>query len=305
MLEPKVLDLNNVCADLSKMLRRMIGEDVELAAIPGADLRRIKADPGQVEQAIMNLVVNARDAMPQGGKLTIETRNVDLDASYTRTHPEVKPGAYVLLAISDTGCGMDEATKARIFEPFFTTKDVGKGTGLGLAMVYGVVKQSGGHVAVYSEVGHGTTFKIYLPSTEERLPVTAPAPRPAATPTGKGTVLLVEDEDMVRNLSRAVLQEQGYTVLEARHGKEAIGLPGPDLDNVELTVTDVVMPGMDGRDLAQHLLRRKPNMKVLYVSGYTDNAIIRSGLLEPGTAFLEKPFTPEVLARKVHEMLIA
>jgi PAS domain S-box-containing protein len=305
MLEPKVLDLNIVCADLSKMLRRMIGEDVELAAIPGADLRRIKADPGQVEQAIMNLVVNARDAMPQGGKLTIETRNVDLDASYTRTHPEVKPGAYVLLAISDTGCGMDEATKARIFEPFFTTKDVGKGTGLGLAMVYGVVKQSGGHVAVYSEVGHGTTFKIYLPSTEERLPVTAPAPRPAATPTGKGTVLLVEDEDMVRNLSRAVLQEQGYTVLEARHGKEAIGLPGPDLDNVELTVTDVVMPGMDGRDLAQHLLRRKPNMKVLYVSGYTDNAIIRSGLLEPGTAFLEKPFTPEVLARKVHEMLIA
>jgi PAS domain S-box-containing protein len=305
MLEPKVLDLNSVCSDLSKMLRRMIGEDIELATIPGADLRRIKADPGQVEQAIMNLVVNARDAMPQGGKLTIETRNVDLDATYARTHPEVTPGPYVLLAISDNGCGMDEATKARIFEPFFTTKEVGKGTGLGLAMVYGVVKASGGHVAVYSEVGHGTSFKIYLPATEEKLAAAAPPPRPAAPPPGKGTVLLVEDEDMVRTLSRAVLQEQGYTVLEARHGREAIGLPGADLDNVELTVTDVVMPGMDGRDLAQQLLRRKPNMKVLYVSGYTDNAIIRSGMLEPGTAFLEKPFTPEVLARKVHEMLVA
>jgi PAS domain S-box-containing protein len=304
MLEPKVLDLNAVCNDLSKMLRRMIGEDIELATIPGADLRRIKADPGQVDQAIMNLVVNARDAMPSGGKLTIETRNVDLDATYARAHPEVKPGPYVLLAISDNGCGMDEVTKARIFEPFFTTKEVGKGTGLGLAMVYGVVKQSGGHVAVYSEVGHGTTFKIYLPATEERPAVVPPAPRPAAPPAGKGTVLLVEDEDMVRTLSRAVLQEQGYTVLEARHGREAIGLPAQEIDNVELTVTDVVMPGMDGRDLAQHLLRRKPNMKVLYVSGYTDNAIIRSGLLEPGTAFLEKPFTPEVLARKVHEMLV-
>jgi nitrogen-specific signal transduction histidine kinase len=304
VLEPKVFDLNGTVVDLGKMLQRLIGEDIELNTLPASGLRRIKADLGGIEQVIMNLVVNARDAMPKGGRLTIETRNVELDQNYARTHSEVVPGPYVMLAISDTGCGMDEATKARLFEPFFTTKEMGKGTGLGLATVYGIVKQSGGHVAVYSEPGHGSTFKVYLPCTEEK-PTAASLPslRPAAAPKGKGTVLLVEDEDMVRTLSRQILQEQGYTVLEARHGKEAMQLSERDMDSVRLTVTDVVMPEMDGRDLAKRLLHRRPDMKVLYVSGYTDNAVIRNGLLEPGAAFLEKPFTPERLAHKVHEVL--
>ncbi len=211
-----------------------------------------------------------------------------------------------MLAITDTGVGMTEEVKARIFEPFFTTKEVGKGTGLGLAMVYGVIKQSGGHIAVYSEPGHGTTFKIYLPCADEsRVPPVSPSLRLKATPRGQGTVLLVEDEDMVRTIGKEILQEQGYTVLEARHGREALDLTEKEMESVQLTVTDVVMPEMDGRDLAQHLLRRKPDMKVLYVSGYTNNAAIRNGLLPPGTAFLEKPFTPESLIRKVHEVLAA
>jgi CheY-like chemotaxis protein len=273
--------------------------------IPAPDLNRIKADQGHIEQVLMNLAVNARDAMSKGGKLTIETRNVFLDETYAASHPEVRPGRYVLLAVSDTGCGMDEATRKRIFEPFFTTKEVGKGTGLGLATVYGIIKQSGGHIAVYSEPNRGTTFKIYLPSTEEKAAPSASYPRPKLPPRGKGTVLLVEDEDMVRTLSSRILQEHGYTVLEARHGKEALELSEGELDSVELTVTDVVMPEMDGRDLAQRLLRRKPDMKVLYVSGYTEKAIVRNGILEPDTVFLEKPFTPEGLARKVHEMLTA
>jgi CheY-like chemotaxis protein len=211
-----------------------------------------------------------------------------------------------MLAISDTGTGMTDEVKARIFEPFFTTKEIGKGTGLGLAMVYGIVKQSGGHIAVYSEAGRGTTFKIYLPCAVEKLSVPlAPSRRLAAVPRGKGTVLLVEDEDMVRTIGKEILEEQGYTVLEARHGREALDISEQDMDAVQLTVTDVVMPEMDGRDLAQRLLRRKPDMKVLYVSGYTDNAAIRNGLLPPGMAFLEKPFTPQTLACKVHEVMTA
>jgi CheY-like chemotaxis protein len=292
---------------MGKMLLRLIGEDIDLVTLPSPDLRPIKADPGQIEQVLMNLVVNARDAMPQGGKLTIETRNVELDYSYAQTHPEVRPGTYVMLAISDTGCGMDEATRERIFEPFFTTKEVGKGTGLGLSTVYGIIKQSGGHIAVYSEKDKGSTFKIYLPTTRERPMQSHSGVRhvPLPPPTGKGTILLVEDEDMVRQLSGNVLRQHGYTVHEARHGLEALDLAAEELEGVDLTVTDVVMPEMNGRDLAQQLLGRKPSMKVLYVSGYTDNAVLRNGLLEPGAAFLEKPFSPDSLAQKVHELLSA
>jgi CheY-like chemotaxis protein len=303
VLEPKVFNLNSVVAEISKLLQRMIGEDVVLSVVPAANLHCIRADQGRIEQVLMNLAVNARDAMSQGGKLTIETRNVVLDDAYANGHPEVRPGPYVLLAVSDTGCGMDEATRKRIFEPFFTTKEVGKGTGLGLATVYGIIKQSGGHIAVYSEPNRGSTFKIYLPSTEEKAAPSSSYPRPKFLPRGKGTVLLVEDEDMVRTLSSQVLQEHGYTVLEAWHGKEALALSERDLSAVQLTVTDVVMPEMDGRDLAKRLLSRKPDMKVLYVSGYTAKAIVRNGILEPDTIFLEKPFTPEGLVRKVHEML--
>jgi PAS domain S-box-containing protein len=309
VLEPRVFDLNHAVADMGKMLQRLIGEHIDLVTMPAADLAAIKADPGQIEQVIMNLAVNACDAMPQGGKLTIETRNLELNEYYARTHPEVKPGRYVMLALSDTGVGMDEATKQRIFEPFFTTKEVGKGTGLGLATVYGIVKQSGGHIAVYSEPGKGSTFKVYLPATDERptaLPGgDVPASRPAPRANGKGTILLVEDEEMVRCLSSEILRQQGYTVREARHGLDALRLSPEELDAVDLTVTDVVMPEMNGRDLAQHLLGRKPNMKVLYVSGYTDNAVIRNGLLEPGSAFLEKPFSPDSLAWKVDELMSA
>ena len=303
VLAPRPFDLNTTVTDMGKMLRRLIGEDINLATLLAPDLRAIKADPGQIEQVLMNLCVNARDAMPQGGNLTIETRNVELDANYAQTHPEVRPGSYALLAISDTGCGMDEATRERIFEPFFTTKEVGKGTGLGLATVYGIVKQSGGHIAVYSEVGKGSTFKVYLPLTHEKPTPSFQGLRPLPPPKGKATILLVEDEDMVRSLSGDILREYGYTVREARHGREALDIRPEELEAVDLTVTDVVMPEMNGRDLAQRLLGRKPNMKVLYVSGYTDNAVFRNGLLEPGAAFLEKPFSPDSLARKVHELL--
>jgi PAS domain S-box-containing protein len=309
VLEPRVFDLNGAVADMGKMLQRLIGEHIDLVTIPAADLAAIKADPGQIEQVLMNLAVNACDAMPHGGKLTIETRNLELDEYYGKTHPEVKPGRYVMLALSDTGVGMDEATKQRLFEPFFTTKEVGKGTGLGLATVYGIVKQSGGHIAVYSEPGKGSTFKVYLPATDEKPAALAcvdtATPPPAPKANGKGTILLVEDEEMVRCLSSEILRQHGYTVREARHGLDALRLSPEELESVDLTVTDVVMPEMNGRDLAQHLLGRKPNMKVLYVSGYTDNAVIRNGLLEPGSAFLEKPFSPDSLAWKVGELLSA
>ena len=303
VLELKVLDMNAIVNDLTKILGRLINEDISmvLELVPKPNL--IRADPGQVEQVIMNLAVNARDAMPQGGKLLIETRNVRLNESDTEVNPEIRPGSYMLLIVSDTGHGMDEATKARVFEPFFTTKEVGKGTGLGLATVYGIVKQSGGHVTVYSEPGHGSTFKIYLPATVEAIPAPAPARRAVAPSSGKGTVLLVEDEELVRIVSRQVLQQAGYTVREARHGREALELTEAELDDVSLTVTDVVMPEMGGRELGEHLLRRKPSMKMLYVSGYTDRAVTNNGLLVPDMAFLEKPFTPHGLASKVHELL--
>ena len=303
VLEPKVLDLNAVVADCEKMLKRLVGEDVDLVALLDPALGRVKTDPGQIEQVLMNLVVNARDAMPQGGKLTIETANVVLDQTYCRLHAGVKPGRYIMLAVSDTGCGLDEQTKAHIFEPFFTTKEPGKGTGLGLAMVYGFIKQSEGHVYVYSEPGHGSTFKIYLLAVEA---VRSSGKLPAAIetmPHGSETILVVEDDAEVRAFTRHVLQTCGYTVLEAAHGGEAIPLAEEHQGPVHLLVSDVVMPEMGGRRLAERILALKPGIKVLYVSGYTPDAVVRHGVVESEAAFLQKPFTPSVLARKVREVL--
>jgi len=303
ILQPTVLDLNAVVDGLLDMLRRLIGEDIELAFVPAPKLGRVRADTGRLEQVIVNLAVNARDAMPDGGRLTIETANVDLDEGYAGRHVSVRPGAYVRLCVSDTGDGMDEKTRVRLFEPFFTTKEVGKGSGLGLATVYGIVKQSSGNIWVYSEVDHGTTFKIYLPQVQESAETVAE--RRAAKPHrgGAETVLLVEDEDRVREFIREVLEGLGYTVLEARRPGEAMRIserhPGP----IHLLLTDVVMPELNGRRLAQRLTPGRAEMKVLYMSGYADDAIARHGVLEPGTRFLEKPFSTETVADKVREVL--
>jgi PAS domain S-box-containing protein len=301
MLEPKVLDLNEIVHRIHEMLSRLIGEDIEIVMNLDPALGSVRADAGQIEQVIMNLAVNARDAMPKGGRLSIETANVDLDDSYVQTHVHVQPGPYVMLAISDTGLGMDEATRQRIFEPFFTTKEKGRGTGLGLSTAYGIVKQSGGYIWVYTEPGTGTTFKIYLPR------VAAPAdPLPVAEPMsvsagGKETILVVEDERSVRALVRKTLESKGYTVLEAEAGVEAVEiartLP------VNLVLTDMVLPGIGGSEIAARILEIHPDVKVLYTSGYTDDAIVRRGLLERGAAFIEKPFTPNALARRVREIL--
>jgi PAS domain S-box-containing protein len=305
VLTPQVLDLNTLVRETAKMLRRLIGADIDLACALDPKLGRIKADPGQIEQVVMNLVVNARDAMPTGGKLTIETHNVKLDRDYCMKHLGVEPGRYVQLAVTDTGIGMDAATQARIFEPFFTTKDPGKGTGLGLSTVHGIVRQSGGHIEVYSELGQGTTFKVYLPHLAEDASTSATPSAILEVPRGRETLLLAEDDDAIRNLARIALQSCGYTLLEAANGEDAlrVGLayPGP----VHLLVTDVVMPRMSGRELAERLCKAQPNMRVLYVSGYTDDAVVRHGVVTEGVAFLNKPFTPTTLARKVRETLDA
>jgi CheY-like chemotaxis protein len=302
ILQPVVLDLNEVVVNIERMLRRLIGEDIDIVTVTEAELGRIKVDPGQTEQVLMNLAVNARDAMPNGGKLTIETANVELDETYARTHPEVRPGRYVLLAVSDTGMGIDAETQSHIFEPFFTTKDQGKGTGLGLSTVYGIVKQSGGHTWVYSEPGHGATFKVYLPRVDG---VELPAAQPEGPAALKGSenIMLVEDDEAVRNLSRLVLEEQGYTVLAAESGAKAIEAFGPLATAIDLVVTDVIMPQMSGAELATRLQEMHPEVKVLYVSGYTEEATIHRGVLLEGVEFLQKPFTPQGLARKVREVL--
>src|SRR5438105_14296634 len=305
VLQPKVVDLNALVLDLDKLLRRLIGEDVELATVLDPTLGHVTADPGQLEQVIVNLAVNARDAMPQGGKLTLETRNIDLDASYTLEHSLVKPGPYVQLTVSDSGIGMDEETQAHAFEPFFTTKPRGQGTGLGLAMVYGTVKQSGGFIWVYSEPGRGATFKIYLPRVDAPVESAAPPAPVERPPRGSETVLLAEDEPAVRAIARQALERQGYTVLAAPSGADALALAAQHGATIHLLLTDVVMPGMSGRDLADRLTAQRPGIRVLYISGYTDNAIVRHGMLEPGLAYLQKPFRPDALVRKVREVLDA
>src|SRR5947199_809748 len=305
VLQPKVVDVNALVLDMDKLLRRLIGEDVELATVLDPALGRVKADPGQLEQVIVNLAVNARDAMPDGGKLTLETRNIDFDSSYTLEHSLVKPGPYVQLTVSDSGIGMDEETQAHAFEPFFTTKPRGQGTGLGLAMVYGTVKQSGGFIWVYSEPGHGATFKIYLPRVDTPTePATLPAPtvQPAR---GSETVLLAEDEPAVRAIAQQALERHGYTVLAAPSGAAALALAAQHAATIDLLLTDVVMPGMSGRDLADRLTAQRPGIRVLYISGYTDTAIVRHGMLEPGLAYLQKPCRPHALVRKVREVLDA
>src|SRR6267143_1387894 len=303
VLAPKVLELDALVANLEKMLRRLIGEDVELRFVAKAARAAVRADPGQLEQVIVNLVVNARDAMPRGGKLTIETARVDLDAAYAWEHGTVEPGRYVMLAVTDTGVGIDRAAQARLFEPFFTTKEFGKGTGLGLATVYGIVKQSGGYIWVYSEPGRGATFKVYLPRVEQAgEPVAAPQP-PARALGGTETILLAEDEAAVRNLARRVLEKHGYKLLLAATGRDGVQVAQQHGGPIDLLVTDVVMPEMGGRELAQRLTARQPGLKVLFLSGYTDDAIVHHGVLYAGVAFLQKPFKPDDLVRKIRAVL--
>ena len=303
VLQPRVLDLNAVVANMDTMLKRMIAEDIDLLTILSPGSTPVKADPGQIQQILMNLVVNARDAMPDGGRLTIETADVVLDTDYARRHVGVSPGRYVMLAVSDNGCGMDKQTQARIFEPFFTTKEEGKGTGLGLSTVYGIVKQSGGNIWVYSEPGRGTTFRIYLPRIEGVAEAIEPGKAQEPLPTGSETILLAEDDAGVRKLAKTILQTHGYTVLEAAQGEDALRLSGQHEGLIHLMVTDMVMPEMSGRELAERLKPLRPNMKILFVSGYTDKAMLHNGELDPGMAFLQKPFTPQTLARKVREVL--
>ncbi|HEA69388.1 MAG TPA: hybrid sensor histidine kinase/response regulator [Desulfobacterales bacterium] len=303
VLQPKVMSLNGAILDMEKMLRRLIGEDIDLKTTLSDELGNVEADPGQVEQVILNLCVNARDAMPRGGKITIETANVELDESYTRTHRTVIPGPYVMMAISDDGSGMDKETQSRIFDPFFTTKERGKGTGLGLSTVYGIVKQSEGNIWVYSEPGKGTTFKIYLPRVEKSVEKIVKTKEPVKSLTGTETVLVVEDDGMVRKLAHKVLKDYGYKVLVAENGKEGLKICEENKGPIHLMLTDVVMPEMGGRKLADHLKDLRPEIKVLYMSGYTDNTIVHHGILDKGMNFIQKPFTPETLAAKVRGML--
>ncbi len=303
VLQPRVLDMNEVVAGMIQMVSRIIGESIELAFLPGSNLGCVKADPSQIEQVVLNLVVNARDAMPNGGRLTIETSNIDLDRNYATSHAVVEPGPYVMLTVTDTGCGMDAETQARIFEPFFTTKGPGRGTGLGLATVYGVVKQSGGYIWVYSEQKHGTTFKVYLPRVAATAEKLVAEKQPAAPSPGTETILFVEDEENVRELVSEYLRARGYTVLEAGDGVAALALAEQHQGAIQLLITDVVMPKLSGRELATRISSKRENLKVLYISGYTDDSIFRHGVLEGGMAFLQKPFNLKALAEKVREVL--
>jgi two-component system, cell cycle sensor histidine kinase and response regulator CckA len=305
VLRPKILDLNTIVMNLDQLLRRLMSENIEMKTFVSKDVGPIKADPGQIEQVLMNLVVNARDALPNGGRILIETSNVDLDSAYTRDHAVVTPGPYVLLAVSDTGIGMTTDTVTHIFEPFYTTKESGRGTGLGLSTVYGIVKQSGGYIWVYSELGRGTTFKVYLPRVTDAIPASA---APAITPSstirkGHETILLVEDEPDLRELTNMVLTEKGYRVIGAPSPEEAERLAGNNGAEIHLLLTDVVMPGISGRELAKRLTGRFPQLRVMYMSGYTYNVIAQDGTLEEGISFLQKPFTPQALTEKVREAL--
>jgi PAS domain S-box-containing protein len=303
ILQPVVLDFNAVVEEMDRMCRRVLGADIDLATSLDPNLGKVKADPGQIQQMLLNLVVNARDAMPSGGRLRLATHNVELDEDYARRHLELRPGAYVMLVVSDTGSGMPPEVKARLFEPFFTTKEVGKGTGLGLAMVHGVVKMSNGHIEVDSEPGRGTTFRIYLPRLDQRAGPSRSDSSPCIAPTGKETVLLAEDEEGVRKLARMVLESNGYKVLVAGSGSEALQVAAGHEGPLHLLITDVIMPQLGGRQLADLLIRQHPGLRVLYISGYTDEAFIRPGLLQSDAVLLQKPFTPTALARKVREVL--
>jgi PAS domain S-box-containing protein len=303
VLASKVLNLNSVVKDTESLLQRVIGEDINLTSVLHSRLDHIKGDSGQLEQVLLNLAVNARDAMPQGGKLTIETANLELGRDYLKIHADMRPGPYVMLSVTDSGAGMSPEVQKRIFEPYYTTKELGKGTGLGLAMVHGVVKQSEGYIEVYSEPGLGTSFKIYLPRAEASAPEVEALPGLEDAPQGTETLLLVEDEEAVRALISTVLQESGYTVLEAGSSEAALRIVDNYAGRIHMLVTDVVMPGECGRVLAEKLVAQYPKMKVLYLSGYTDDSVIRHGILQEKVDFLQKPFSPLVLAKKVREIL--
>jgi len=303
VLQPRVLDVDIVVARMEPLLRRLIGEDIDLVTATEPGLGRVRADPGQLEQVVLNLAVNARDAMPRGGRLTVETANAELDEAYARQQADVHPGPYVILAVSDTGVGMDAETRAHLFEPFFTTKGVGEGTGLGLATVYGIVKQSGGHITAYSEVGRGTTIKIYLPRVDAASEVRGAEPEPVVLRRGSETVLLVEDDEAVRELTCEVLEMHGYTVLAVADAGEAPRVLEGASRPIHLLVTDVVMPRLSGRELTERLRSLRPGLKVLYISGYAGTAVVHHGVLDPGTPFLQKPFTPDALLRSVRKVL--
>jgi two-component system, cell cycle sensor histidine kinase and response regulator CckA len=304
VLDPKVLDLRVAVTDMEKLLRRLIGEDIELTTAIDPQLGKVKADQGQLEQVIMNLAVNARDAMPQGGKVTIQLENTVLDQDYVRRYPyPVQPGPYVLLMVTDTGVGMDAETKARAFEPFFTTKEKGKGTGLGLSTVYGVVKQSGGYIDVESAPGAGTTFKIFLPRVHEEISAERQHADASATARGNETILIAEDETSLRTLTSATLELNGYKVLQAKDGLEALEVSRNHEGPIDLLLTDIVMPGMGGRALAEELGRERKDMRIVYMSGYTGQAVGSQGPVEPGSFYLHKPFTRQALTQKIREAL--
>jgi CheY-like chemotaxis protein len=304
VVQPQVLDLNDRLKDVSKLLRPLMGEDVEIVISPRSEAAIVEADPGQLDQVVLNLAVNARDAMPNGGKFMLETSQVKTDEIFSQMHKPLAAGSYVMLAVSDTGVGMDPATVSRIFEPFFTTKEVGKGTGLGLAMVYGIVQQAGGHIWVYSEPRRGTTFKIYLPSAEHKLGAETKMEEEVLTPRREGvTVLLVEDDELMRQLTRQLLEEHGYRILEAKDGQDALAIARSHSGHIDLLLTDVVMRGLSGPELVSRLNGSRPNMKTVYMSGYTGELIGREDIAARGIPLLEKPFTRAGLLQTLHQAL--
>jgi len=300
---PRVVQLDQILANMAKLLGRLLGSDIELTVLYGERVGRVRVDPGQIEQVVMNLAVNARDAMPNGGKLTLQTKNVELDAEYAQQHLGVRPGPHIMLAVTDTGVGMDKETQARVFEPFFTTKDIDKGTGLGLSTVFGIVHQSGGHLWLYSELGRGSTFKIYFPRTDASIDALSSEPPAISLDTSDETILLVEDDEHVRAVARTILQKSGYTVLDVATPGEALLASEQHDAEIDLLLTDVVLPRMDGPALAERIRLARPGIKLLFMSGYTDEAIVQHGLLDSGAPFLQKPLTPESLGRAVRGAL--